>query len=96
MCMCIAGGCKLGSLQCCSGSERYAGAERPTRSQVARVLEEDAAAKVSVKYALVIDGKALLYALSPMLRGLFLQVGKGWVRSRGYPTSFQRSEMRCR
>jgi hypothetical protein len=42
--------------------------------QVDANLAEDLAAKVSVKYALVIDGKALLYALSPMLRDLFLRV----------------------
>jgi hypothetical protein len=35
---------------------------------------DDAAAKLPVKYALIIDGKALLYALSPMLRDLFLEV----------------------
>ncbi len=42
---------------------------------MARNLKDDAAASSPpVKYALVIDGKALLYALSPMLRDLFLQV----------------------
>lgn len=44
-------------------------------NQIARTLSEDADSKIPVKYALVIDGKALLYALSPMLRDLFLEVG---------------------
>lgn len=39
-----------------------------------RNLQEEQTAKVPVKYALVIDGKALLYALSPKLRELFLKV----------------------
>ena len=42
--------------------------------QVSRNLADDASAKLMVKYALVIDGKALLYALSPMLKDLFLEV----------------------
>ena len=42
--------------------------------QVELNLAEDLAARVPVKYALVIDGKALLYALSPMNRDLFLRV----------------------
>jgi len=46
----------------------------PIKPQVARVITEDLTVKTPVKYALVIDGKALLYALSPMLRDLFLQV----------------------
>jgi hypothetical protein len=53
--------------------------------RVARVFTEDAEAGVSVRYALVVDGKALLYALSPMLRELFLRVGRvdGEERSSG-------------
>jgi hypothetical protein len=43
-------------------------------AQVLRNLEDAASAKAQLKYALTIDGKALLYALSPMLRQLFLQV----------------------
>jgi hypothetical protein len=46
--------------------------------QVERNLADAAAdSKATLKYALVIDGKALLYALSPMLRQLFLKVGGG-------------------
>ncbi|KAF6253363.1 hypothetical protein COO60DRAFT_1547131 [Scenedesmus sp. NREL 46B-D3] len=44
-------------------------------NKVARTMEEDAAANNSMQYALVIDGKALLYALSPRLRQQFLMVG---------------------
>jgi hypothetical protein len=43
-------------------------------NKVARTMEEDAAANISMQYALVIDGKALLYALSPRLRQQFLMV----------------------
>ena len=43
--------------------------------QVERNLMEELMAKMPGKYALVIDGKALLYALSPKLRDLFLRVG---------------------
>lgn len=43
-------------------------------AKVAHTIEEDAAANVPMQYALVIDGKALLYALSPRLRQQFLQV----------------------
>jgi hypothetical protein len=44
-------------------------------NKVARTMEEDAAANIGMQYALVIDGKALLYALSPRLRQQFLMVG---------------------
>jgi hypothetical protein len=43
-------------------------------NKVGRTMEEDAAANISMQYALVIDGKALLYALSPRLRQQFLMV----------------------
>lgn len=43
-------------------------------NKVARTMEEDAAANIGMQYALVIDGKALLYALSPRLRQQFLMV----------------------
>lgn len=42
--------------------------------KVQRTIDEDAAAGIAMGYALIIDGKALLYALSPRLRQLFLQV----------------------
>jgi hypothetical protein len=66
-------------------------APRPANSstpaaQAARVLEEDAESGLGLRYALVIDGKALLYALSPMLRSLFLEVrggGRGCRRNGG-------------
>lgn len=43
-------------------------------TKVQRTMEEDAAAGITMSYALIIDGKALLYALSPRLRQQFLQV----------------------
>eukprot|EP00878_Enallax_costatus_P006567 GHUV01006885.1.p1 GENE.GHUV01006885.1~~GHUV01006885.1.p1 ORF type:complete len:874 (+),score=262.00 GHUV01006885.1:436-3057(+) len=44
-------------------------------TKVQRTMEEDAAAGIIMSYALIIDGKALLYALSPRLRQQFLAVG---------------------
>eukprot|EP00879_Flechtneria_rotunda_P010836 GHRR01011325.1.p1 GENE.GHRR01011325.1~~GHRR01011325.1.p1 ORF type:complete len:1369 (+),score=416.83 GHRR01011325.1:1346-5452(+) len=43
--------------------------------KVQHTIAEDQQAKVATSYALIIDGKALLYALSPRLRQLFLEVG---------------------
>lgn len=43
--------------------------------QVGDTIQEGHAAKRGVSYALIIDGKALLYALSPKLKDLFLEVG---------------------
>ncbi|GBF89503.1 phospholipid-transporting ATPase [Raphidocelis subcapitata] len=42
--------------------------------RIATTLADDAAAGVAARYALVVDGRALLYALSPMLRRRFLDV----------------------
>lgn len=44
-------------------------------AKVQRTMDEDAEAGLSMSYALIIDGKALLYALSPRLRQHFLSVG---------------------
>lgn len=49
-------------------------------SQLAKVealMEDDTANGITMDYALVIDGKALLYALSPRLRATFLQARLG-------------------
>ena len=46
-------------------------------TKVQRTMEEDAGAGIIMSYALIIDGKALLYALSPRLRQQFLAVSHG-------------------
>jgi magnesium-transporting ATPase (P-type) len=43
--------------------------------KVKQTIEEDREKAQETPYALIIDGKALLYALSPRLRQLFLEVG---------------------
>jgi hypothetical protein len=43
-------------------------------SKVKKTIEEDKSEQMETPYALIIDGKALLYALSPRLRQLFLEV----------------------
>lgn len=42
--------------------------------KVKQTIEEDKQAAMATPYALIIDGRALLYALSPRLRQLFLEV----------------------
>jgi hypothetical protein len=49
---------------------------RAPRQVERNLADAGAESKAPLKYALVIDGKALLYALSPMLRQLFLKVGR--------------------
>lgn len=42
--------------------------------KVKQTIEDDKLKGMETPYALIIDGKALLYALSPRLRQLFLEV----------------------
>lgn len=65
---------------CCSKIEEATriSAER-LESQLHKVkqtIEDDREKAQETPYALIIDGKALLYALSPRLRQLFLEVGR--------------------
>lgn len=65
---------------CCSKIEEATriSAER-LESQLHKVkqtIEDDREKVQETPYALIIDGKALLYALSPRLRQLFLEVGR--------------------
>jgi hypothetical protein len=45
--------------------------------KVQQTIQEDKEKNMETPYALIIDGKALLYALSPRLRQLFLEVSWG-------------------
>jgi len=45
--------------------------------KVKQTIEDDKLKGMETPYALIIDGKALLYALSPRLRQLFLEVSEG-------------------
>lgn len=42
--------------------------------KVKQTIEDDKQTGMATPYALIIDGRALLYALSPRLRQLFLEV----------------------
>lgn len=50
--------------------------------KVQQTIQDDREKNMETPYALIIDGKALLYALSPRLRQLFLEVRQGaWQRA---------------
>lgn len=62
--------------------------------KVKQTIEEDKVKGMETPYALIIDGKALLYALSPRLRQLFLEVSLRTRRALGRVASHYQ-HLRC-
>lgn len=72
-CLCVVGGW----LQYEEATRLSADRLESQLHKVQQTIQEDKEKNMETPYALIIDGKALLYALSPRLRQLFLEVSWG-------------------